>query len=491
MHFHPKRLGLALGPLLFLMAIWLQPLHLKPGCNEVLGTAAWMIIWWVFECVPLAVTALLPIVLLSVTGVMKLEAVLVSYSEKNIYLFLGGFILALGLEAHGLHKRIALAIIRAVGLSPIRLLLGFLLATASLSMWISNTATAVMMLPMAMSCLSLLYQSDNEAGASELGKADKNFAAALMLVIAYGASIGGMATIIGTPPNLFTRGFLADVLKIEVTFFQWAAIAVPIVVALLLSTHIILAYFLFPCASLSLSRAEQVFERERRDLGAMKPVHYRMLTVFVITALLWMTSSFVRQYLPTLALTGQRLPLTDEVIAIVAAISLFLIPGDQPGKALLDWEATRRLPWGILLLFGGGIALAKSLEQTGLLEALSSLIHQTAGDRPFLLLVLLTALCLYLTEVMSNIALVQVMIPLICAIATSMGQPPIYYALPATLAASCAFMLPMATPPNGIVFGSGKLTVWDMIKAGFWLNLISLSIILLMAPPLIRWFAPI
>ena len=495
MKLNPKKIGLILGPALFLVILLLQPLKvdtsgvesaMKPGSNEVLGTAAWIITWWVFEAVPLAVTAMLPIVLFTLLGVMKLENVLVSYADKVIYLFFGGFVLALGLEAHDLHKRIALLIIRAVGLSAPRLLLGFLLSTAFISMWISNTATAVMMLPMAMSCLALLYQGASREEVES--KSHRNFAAALMLTIAYGSNIGGMATVIGTPPNLFMRGYFADKLDINISFFYWMLWATPITILLLIATYVLLAYILFPCSQLSLARAEQVFQVEREKIGPMKPVHWRMLAVFFITTNLWIFRSLLQPYLPILPLTGEPIPLSDETIAITATISLFLIPGAAKGKALLDWDATRRLPWGILLLFGGGIALAKALEQTGLLQSLSQVVQATAGEHPLLLIILLTILCLYLTEVMSNIALVQVMVPIIVAIAVGMKVDPILFAFPATMAASCAFMMPMSTPPNGIVFGSGKIAVWDMIKAGFWLNLVSLVVILVISQILIRAF---
>jgi sodium-dependent dicarboxylate transporter 2/3/5 len=284
------------------------------------------------------------------------------------------------------------------------------------------------------------------------------------------------------------RRHFSEALNIEISFFHWMVWAVPIVLVLLASAFVLFAYVLFPCFRLALPRAEDVFRLEKDKLGPMRPVHWRMLGVFLVTALLWMSRGFIQPLLPNLPLTGKPIPLSDEAIAITAAIALFVIPGGTKGKKLLEWEATRKLPWGILLLFGGGIALAKALEQTGLLESLSTMVQQAAGDRPVLLIVLLTLLCLYLTEVMSNIALVQVMIPIVTSIAVGMKADPILFAFPATLAASCAFMLPMATPPNGIVFGSGKLNVWDMMKAGFWMNLVSLVVILLLSFWLVRWF---
>lgn len=472
-----KRVGLVFGPAFFALLLHWKPMALAAGGNEVVAIAGWMLCWWVLEAVPLAVTALLPIVLLSLTGVMTLDEALRPYSSKIVYLFFGGFMLALALEAHGLHQRIALAIIRIVGTSPPRLILGFLLSTALLSMWISNTATAVMMLPMALSVLGLL--ESNISQSHEATKERTNFATVLVLCIAYGSNIGGMGTVIGTPPNLVMRGYFEEVLGREISFFTWMFWAVPMVIALLAVTYFLLTFVLFPCRRLQIDRAEAVFEAERLRLGPMRPVHWRMLAVFATTAGLWMFSGMIKPWLPILPLTGQPIPLTDEIIAVCAAIALFIVPGEgKQGKALLDWEATRRLPWGILLLFGGGLSMASGLEKTGVIQMLSEQIAWFSGGQALLLLILLTAMALYLTEVMSNVAMVQVLVPVVVAVAVGVDEEPLAFALPVTLASSCAFMLPMGTPPNAIVFSSGRLTVWQMLKAGAWLNLISLVIIL-------------
>jgi sodium-dependent dicarboxylate transporter 2/3/5 len=472
------RLGLWIGPMLFALQVYLSPLPLQPGGNEVVAVALWMLIWWISEAVPLPVTALLPIVLFSLTGVMSLDEALAPYSSKIVYLFFGGFLLALGLERHDLHKRIALLIIRAVGVSPPRMILGFMLSTAILSMWISNTATAVMMLPMALSCLQLIYQ---DQPASDLPNRDaKHFSTALVLGIAFSASIGGMGTVIGTPPNLVMRGYFENTLGIEVSFFQWMIWAMPVMLVILVATYILLTFVIFPCHRFKLDRAEQVFAAERERLGAISVAQWRMLAVFATTALLWMSSGFLRPLLPVLPLTGKPIPLTDEVIAIVAAIALFVIPGDKRDKrALLDWQSTTRLPWGILLLFGGGLSLAGGLEKTGVIQALSDFVQQMAGGQIILLLVLLVALAIYLTEVMSNVALVQVLVPVVAAVALGLDLNPLFFAVPTTLASSCAFMLPMATPPNAIVFATGHVTVRQMIRAGFWLNAVSLLVVIL------------
>jgi solute carrier family 13 (sodium-dependent dicarboxylate transporter), member 2/3/5 len=472
-----RRWGVFLGPLLFLAMLYWRPLPLGPGGNEVFAVTLWMVMWWITEAVPLAVTALLPIVLFTLTGVMKLEEALVPYSDKIIYLFFGGFMLALGLEEHGLHKRIALTILRLAGSSPRQLVFGFLTSTAMISMWISNTATAVMMLPMAMSLLDLLQR--DETG-DEPNAANSAFATALMLAIAYGANIGGMATIIGTPPNLVMRGFFADQLGIEISFFKWICWALPISLLLILTVYFVLVRWLYPCSSEPHAKAEELFQRERELMGPMTGAHWRMLTVFALTAALWMFRGLIKEFFP-------QLPLTDETIAVAAAIALFVIPGEAgSGGALLQWEATRKLPWGILLLFGGGLCLAQALEKTGLIDLLSGRVESFGQGEFWLTLILLTAAAIYLTELMSNVALVAVLVPVVIGIAQGMEVDPLLLAFPVTLASSCAFMLPMATPPNAIVFSSGKVTVMQMAKAGFWLNFIALVVIVLLSQGLLR-----
>lgn len=483
-----KWIGLLLGPALFIIVLCTQPFDLPEKGNDVVAAFLWMLVWWITESVPLSVTALLPIVLFTLTGVMTLDEAVVPYSDKVVYLFFGGFIVALGLEEHNLHKRIALAIISLTGVSPKRLILGFMLATAFLSMWISNTATAVMMLPMALSVLNLLQlQSGSQPAGNKLRENDlaqtnelqRRFSLILVLMIAYAANIGGTATIIGTPPNLVMRAYLAN-LKIEISFFQWLIWALPIAVALLAIAYVLLVYILYPIRDLKIDRAEEVIEAERIRLGKRTTAQTRMLIVFGTTALLWMSRDLFISLIPFL-----EKKLTDEIIALVAAISLFVIPSGEiksgRRQALLTWEATCRLPWGILLLFGGGLCLAKAFERTGVLSTLVDSLAKMGQGQTFLTLVILTAIAIFATEVLSNVALVTLLIPLIISIATGMGIAPIELAFPATIAASCAFMLPMATPPNAIVFSSGYITVRQMAWAGFWMNVLALAVIVFLS----------
>ncbi len=468
----PKIIGLVLGPLICLLLLMTQPFPLSADANRVLAVASWMLVWWISESVPLAVTALLPMLMFPVLGVMSMDAAAAPYGNPIVYLFFGGFMLALGLEEHGLHKRIALIIIRITGFSPARLVLGFMLSTALLSMWISNTATAIMMLPMAISVLSLIRSGED-------GQVDLRFSVALILAIAYGANIGGMATLIGTPPNLVMAAQLRQELGIEVSFLSWLLVALPIVVLLLFTTYLLLVGVLFPCRHVVLRNVEQIFLEERRKLGKMDVAGRNMLIVFLATASLWVLRGSLEMLVPAIQLT-------DTTIALAAAISLFVVPAQIKNyRPLLQWTATTRLPWGILLLFGGGLSLAGALNETGVIHSLGNAFAEYGAGQFWLTLILLTAVALYLTEVMSNVALVSIFIPVLCGIAMAMNIHPLYLAMPATLASSCAFMLPMATPPNAIVFSSGAITVRQMAAAGFWLNLVSLTIILLITQTLL------
>ncbi len=474
-----KLIWLISGPLLFTILILLNPWALDDGASKVVAAFAWMLVWWITETVPLAVTALLPIVLFSSTGVMTLDEAVAPYSNKVIYLFFGGFVLALGLEEHNLHKRIALKIVGITGLSPNRLILGFLLSTAAISMWISNTATTVMMLPMALSVLAVVNRENEDQpelgnGATGNAKLRKRFSIALILSIAYGATIGGMGTVIGTPPNIVMRGYFEGSLGIEVPFFTWMMWAMPIVVVLLALNYVLFVYVLFPTKGLKLQSAAALMVAEREKLGPLTLPQSMMMLIFLATAIAWMFRDLVMRFF-------LHATLSDETVALIAAIAVFTLPYSlRPYKPLLSWEATKRLPWGILLLFGGGFCLADAFDRTGVLSILVNQFKLMGQGQGWLTLILLAGLTVYVSEVMSNVALVNVLIPIICSIAIGMGIDPIVLAFPVTLAASCGFMLPMATPPNAIVFASGQVTIREMVWAGFWLDLISLAVIVLL-----------
>ncbi len=465
-------IGLFLGPLVFIVLLVLPP----PGglsleAWRVLALAALMIIWWVTEGVPLPVTSLLPLVVLPLMAIQPMEAAAAPYASPIVFLFMGGFMLALALEKWQLHRRIALSIVRLTGTNANGILFGFMLATFFLSMWISNTATAVMMLPIALSVVGLLTRTRGEEDERRAGI--RAFAVALMLGVAYSASIGGMSTIIGTPPNVVFVGFMRETYGYEVTFARWLLLGLPFAVVLLGLAYVLIVHVLFPNRLGRFEDAQTIIERELHDLGPMSKAERRTLLVFIATALAWIFRAQINQLLP--------IEIDDPEIAMLAAIALFLVPVNlEERQFLLSWKDTERLPWGILLLFGGGLSLAAALQYVGLIDLIGQGFSESrlAG---LVLIVGLTAVSVLLTELMSNVALVVVFLPVVGGIATGFGLEPIYVTVPVTLAASCGFMLPMSTPPNAIVFASGHLRMADMVKTGFWLNLIGIALIALLA----------
>ena len=456
--------------------------------RATLATAVLMASWWITVAIPIPATSLLPLVLFPVFGVLTSKQTAVNYASEIIFLFMGGFILALGIQRWGLHRRIALHIVQIFGTNPSRMVLGFMVATAFLSMWISNTATSLMMLPIALAVVASLREVD--------GDRVKGFAPALLLGIAYSASIGGLATPIGTPPNIsFLR--ISEILFPEaptISFGSWFFAILPVVIVLLPIAWILLVrLFGYRAPSGSSSSGPRVIAEEIRALGTMSGAERRMLWIFVITALLWITrgdldlgtfripgwASLVEAWLPGRFAAGH---LHDATVAMGMALLTFLIPGErQPDgrrPALMDWDTAVQLPWGILLLFGGGFALALAFKESGLAEYFAaSFARQVGGLPPFFLVIATCLLLTFLTEVTSNTATTEVLLPILAGTATAMGVHPLLLMLPATLSASCAFMLPIATPPNAIVFASGELEIRDMVRAGLILNLIGVVVI--------------
>lgn len=427
----------------------------------VVWVAATMVLWWMTEVLPLSVTALLPMLLFPLLGILDGSAVSKSYAHPLVFLFFGGFLLAQTMEKWGLHRRIALFILCRTGSSLRRVVFGFMLATALLSMWLSNTATAVMMLPIALSVLRLVDENYPEA-------VQRQTAAALLLGLAYAANIGGMATLIGTPPNLVFAAYVSDHNLPLPSFAEWLTWGVPLAALLLLATYWLLVRVLYKLPGDKLPTVHALFITRYQELGALTAGEKRIAWVFGVTALAWVVR-------PLLVEATGWTGITDTTIALLGGLICFAIP---VGKAsLLGWEDTSKLPWGILLLFGGGLALAAALETNGWIETLTGLLKSSGSWNLLSGTVLLTAIGIYLTEFMSNLALVAVMMPLVDAFAQATNLNFLPLALGLTLGASCAFMLPMATPPNAVVFASGKLRVWEMVRAGFWLNLISLLLV--------------
>lgn len=476
-----RNIFLVLGPLVFLILQTFDPPSGMPeSAFSMLGITLWMAIWWVTEAIPIGVTALLPIILFPLTGAVDLSSTTASYGHKYIFLYMGGFMLAIAIEKWNLHKRIALHVIRIIGTNVSKIILGFMVATAFLSMWISNTATSVMMLPIAMSIVTQL--KDNPAT-----REDENliFGKALMLGIAYSASIGGVATLIGTPPNLVFAGYVEEVYGIEITFWQWAKWGLPIAIPLLVIAWIYLTRFAFTFKQKEFPGGRQEINQLIRQLGPMKKEEKIILGIFIFTAFAWITRSFVLQPL---------LPAIDDtIIAMCAGILLFTIKSDNKKEPLINWEDAVKLPWGIILLFGGGMALASGFETTGLAEWLGSQMSLLQGLALMVLVVVIVASVNFITEVTSNLATTAMLLPILAPIAVGLNINPYILMVATTVAASCAFMLPVATPPNAVVFGSGYLKISDMAKSGIWMNIVSivfLSLMVYYVLPLIWDFHP-
>ena len=425
----------------------------------VLSAAAWMLVWWVAEAVPLGVTSVLPLVLFPVLGVTDVASAAAPYGSKYVFLFLGGFLIALALEQWNLHRRFALRILVAAGGNPRRLLGGFMIATAGLSMWISNTATTLMMLPIALSVLSKINLQHHP-----------RFPMALLLGTAYAANLGGIATLMGTPPNVAMAGLVEEHIGVTVPLLEWTLMALPFSVVMLLLVHVLLTRVLCPVGKAELQGGVVKLRQELDALGAWTPAEKRVAWIFGSTALLWVCRRFI--------VVNTGMALDDTAVAMAAGVMLFLIPSGQPQSArtLLIWEDTRRLPWDILLLFGGGLTLAGQLSEAGVLVAVADGLSALPSMSPPVLVAGFILASLFLTEIMSNLALTVVMVPVVAQVAVSWGMDPLLLVVPVTMASSCAFMLPMATPPNAIVFGSGQLSMSNMVRVGLVLNVVAATL---------------
>lgn len=463
-----SQIGLLAGPIVFLLLTSFSGHLISDAGDKVLAVAAWMIIWWITEAVSISVTALLPLLVFPLLGVMDLADVGANYGSPIIFLFFGGFVLALALEKVNLHKRIALSIIHRTGTSPERVILGFMIATAALSMWISNTASTVVMLPIAMSVIGLLIRDQDG-----FTPKDRNFALSVMLGIAFSANAGGIATVIGTPPNSVLIGLLENEYNTEISFLKWMTLGLPVSIILIAISYWVLVKWMFPCKGLSFGTTKDVIQIELEKLGPASGREKMVLVIFGITVFLWIFRTVINGLLPGLGLT-------DTAISMFGALALFCVPYNfKQGSFILKWKDTSRLAWGILILFGGGLALARAMSASGLVDLVSTAI---AGSEIGVLFTafLLIALMLFMTELMSNVALVAVLAPVVAGIAIGLDIPILHLLIPVTIASSCAFMLPMATPPNAIVFASGYIRVHQMARAGFILNCISVVLLVLL-----------
>ena len=473
-----RRIGLVGGALLFLLLLALPgPAGLSPEGWRAAAVATLMAVWWMTEAIPIPATALLPLALFPTLGILDMTNAAAPYANQLIFLFMGGFLIALAMERWGLHRRMALAIMAFVGTGPKRLVLGFMVATAFLSMWISNTATATMMLPIAIAVAEVFRPDDLDGEENAFP-----FGVALMLGIAYGASIGGVATLIGTPPNAVMAAAAEELLDVRIGFVQWMSVGLPVTTVFLPLAWVLLVQVLHPPGRIS-GDAGDVIRDERRGLGPTSRAEKTVAVVFVLAALSWIFRSPKDFGVVTIPGINTFAPwVLDSTIAMVAAMLLFLIPVDwKKGTFALDWTTARKMPWGVLVLFGGGLSLARAMDQTGL----AAWIGGGVGGLGFLptmaLLAVVAALFVFLTEVTSNTATSTMAMPIMVGVGAGLGFPAVTLMATAAMSASMAFMLPVATPPNAIVFGSKYLTIPRMVKAGFWMNLVAIALITLTA----------
>ncbi|KMS87727.1 SLC13 family permease [Prauserella rugosa] len=464
-------IGLGLGPVLAALLYVLLPNTLSADGKAAAAIAIVMATWWVTEAIPLAATALLPLVLFPLFGVAEIGDVTAPYASDIIFLFMGGFILGLAMQRWGLHKRFALRTVLLVGTSPVRLIAGFMIATAFLSMWVSNTATAVMMLPVGVSVLGLVLQLGN-------GKGDPNFATALMLGIAYSASIGSLSTIIGTPPNAVLVGYLSEQ-GINIGFGEWMLFGLPIAIVFLVIAWVLLAKVIFRPKLTELPGGRELIRQQLDELGPMSRGEKNALGVFIGAAVAWIVPPLLAdEEIMGDAAIGWLAYAQDSVIAMLISVLLFILPA-RKGVRTMDWDTAKQLPWGILLLFGGGLALSKQFEETGFAGWLGEQVTNLDVLPTILFVAVAVLIVLLLTELASNTAMASIFVPIFGAVAAGLGMDIMLLVVPAALAATCAFMLPVATPPNAIVFGSGHVTMGQMIRGGFWLNVVAIVLVTL------------
>ncbi|EGA89885.1 sodium-dependent transporter [Planococcus donghaensis MPA1U2] len=463
----PQLIGLILGPLLFILTLlFFNPDGLSPEAKAILASTIWIATWWITEAIPIPATSLLPIILFPMTKGLDVSATTSAYGSDTIFLFMGGFMIALTMEKWDLHKRIALTIISVIGTNTERIILGFMVATGFLSMWISNTATAMMMVPIGLAIIYQVSEALKYNSSIDTSKENFSFGKALMLGIAYSASLGGIATLIGTPPNTLLAGAVNEIYGIEITFAQWMLFGVPLAWIFIVVAWVYLVKVAYPQKLKHLPGGSEVIRQQKTDLGRASYEEKAVFVVFLAVALAWISRSFV------LDAFAPNLEMTDATVGLIAAMVLFIIPSkNKKGDHLLDWATAVKLPWGILLLFGGGLAIAAGFTSSGLSEWIGNQLIGLQGVNVLIIILVVAALVLFLTEITSNTATASMMFPIMASLAVALSIHPYALMVTAAVAASCAFMLPVATPPNAVVFGSGYLRISDMAKAGFALNI--------------------
>lgn len=478
--------GFLFGPAAALATYWVLPTADAGGLTQVGRTTAalgvWMALWWMTEAIPLAATALLPVVLFPLLGVLPAAEAMRPFASDIVFLFMAGFMLGLAMQRWHLHTRIALGIVRLIGTAPSRLVAGFMIATASLSLWISNTAATVMLMPVGVSVIELLRRHIDESDVAARRNV-RNLGTCLMLGIAYGASVGGLGTLIGSPPNLVLANYARAELGVDITMLDWMRVGLPLVAALLPLTWLYLTRVVYPVTLTMPAAVEREISAELGQLGPMSRGERAVLVVFLCSALGWVFRPQITAW------TG--LPLTDTIIGMTGALTLFAIPIDWRARVFaLDWETAQRLPWGVLLLFGGGLSLAAAISANGVDAWLASGFTGLAGVKTLWVLVAAASLVIFLTELSSNTAVANTFIPILAAAAVGLGIEPMPVLFGAALAATCAFMLPVATPPNAIVFSSGMVTIPQMMRAGFGMNLLAIVMIAVVIRVFGEWLLP-
>ena len=464
-----KKRGFWIGLGVFFIILFSpHPESLSSAGWTVAAIALLMAIWWATEAVPVPVTALLPLALFPLLGVNDIKTTALPYANPNIYLFMGGFILALGIESSGLHKRLALRMLITIGSSGAKLVGGFMLVSAVISMWVMNTSTTLMLLPIGLAVCATVAQTIPNFSSQER----KHFEISLLLGIAYAASIGGMSTLVGTAPNIIFVGFMQETYGLEISFIDWMKLGVPLSAMMLFASWYAITKYVYPVTFIANMETKLQLKNMLYDLGPMGRDEKKVLIIFSFAAIAWMLRTLLDNFIPLL---------TDAGIAVLAALSFFLIPSENNKTDLLTWDQANKLPWGLLVLFGGGLSLASSIGSSGLGSWIGQGLTILGNVPPIILILAVATLIIFLTELTSNVATTSTFLPVVGAVAVALGVAPVALTIPVVLAASCAFMLPVATPPNAIVFGSGKISIPDMMKAGFALNIIGIILVTMFA----------
>ncbi|PIE56872.1 MAG: anion transporter [Desulfobulbus propionicus] len=470
-----QKIGLVLGPLLFLLVLVLpQPEGMTPAAQKMAAVACLMATWWMSEAIPIPATSLLPIALFPLLGIMHTKQATAPYASHLIFLFMGGFIIALAMQRWNLHRRIAMQIVRRIGFSPSRLIFGFMIATAALSAFVSNTATTVMMMPIGLAIISHVVTEGKKEGLDakiDFTPENFNFGLNLMLGIAYAASIGGIATLIGTPPNTVLAGYLQKTYGYEITFAGWMMVGVPLVAVFLPLCWLFLTRIVNPMKLKKVPGGHDLIEQQLKDMGPMSTGEKWTALVFALTAICWIFRKKLSFIFPDPKLV------TDAAIAMTGALVLFVIPINlKKNIFVMNWRWAQKMPWGVLILFGGGLSMAAGFKATKLAQWIGAQVSLLELAPIIVLVIAVTTLIIFLTELTSNTATSAMIMPILSAVAIGLGQNPLLLIVPAAIASSCAFMLPVATPPNAIVFGSGYVTIPQMVKSGIGLNILGIML---------------